>query len=157
MAQQEIDKAKAVIHKHVIAAAAAGAVPIPGVDLALLTGAQLNMVRRLAQIYGVEFKPERGRALVVAFVGSIAPLASASVVKAIPLLGTLVGGVSWLALAGASTYAVGKVFIQHFESGGTLLTLDSEKVMDYYREQLHGYQRAQARDGDSEDYEGVEP
>ena len=86
-----------------------------------------------------------------------APLASASVVKAIPLLGTLVGGVSWLALAGASTYAVGKVFIQHFESGGTLLTLDPEKVMDYYREQLHGYQRAQARDGDSEDYEGVEP
>ena len=68
--------------------------------------------------------------------GSIAPLASASVVKAIPLLGTLVGGVSWLALAGASTYAVGRVFVQHFESGGTFLTLDPEQVRAHYREEF---------------------
>ena len=36
-------------------------------------------------------------------------------------------------LTGASTYAVGRVFIQHFESGGTFLTLDPDKVKAHYR------------------------
>ena len=35
-------------------------------------------------------------------------------------------------LAGAATYAVGKVFIQHFESGGTFLNFNPESVRGYY-------------------------
>ena len=37
---------------------------------------------------------------------------------------------------GASTYAIGRVFIQDLESGGTFLTLDPAKVERYNREQL---------------------
>jgi len=40
------------------------------------------------------------------------------------------------AVAGASTYAVGQVFIQHFESGGTFLDFDPEKVKGYFAEQF---------------------
>ncbi|MCP4106117.1 MAG: hypothetical protein GY749_11350 [Desulfobacteraceae bacterium] len=36
--------------------------------------------------------------------------------------------------ASASTYALGKIFIQHFASGGTFLTFDPEKVKAYYAE-----------------------
>jgi len=38
--------------------------------------------------------------------------------------------------AGAVTYAVGKVFHQHFASGGTFLSFDPDKVRDYYAEML---------------------
>ena len=40
------------------------------------------------------------------------------------------------AAAGASTYAVGQVFIQHFESGGTFLDFDPDKVKAYFAEQV---------------------
>ncbi len=35
-------------------------------------------------------------------------------------------------LCGAATYATGKVFIQHFASGGTFLTFDPAKVKAHY-------------------------
>jgi hypothetical protein len=55
-------------------------------------------------------------------------------------------------LGGASTYAVGRVFIQHFESGGTLLTFDPAKVRDYYTHQLDtGHKRI------AESFAGVKP
>jgi len=39
-------------------------------------------------------------------------------------------------VAGAATYTGGRVFIQHFASGGTFLTLDPDKVTNYYAEML---------------------
>ncbi|MDE2463441.1 MAG: GTPase, partial [Alphaproteobacteria bacterium] len=44
-------------------------------------------------------------------------------------------------LAAASTYALGKVFIQHFESGGTFLDMDPDKVSAYFKEQYE-YKRS---------------
>ncbi len=54
----------------------------------------------------------------------------------IPFVGSTLGALSMPVMAGASTYAIGKVFIQHFESGGTFLTFDPKAVKDYYAEQL---------------------
>ena len=34
------------------------------------------------------------------------------------------------------TYALGKVFIQHFAAGGTFLSFDPEAVRDYFQTQL---------------------
>jgi hypothetical protein len=39
-------------------------------------------------------------------------------------------------LAGASTYAVGRVFIQHFECGGTILSFDPEKVRAHFEKEF---------------------
>ncbi|NJL59719.1 MAG: hypothetical protein HC887_08825 [Desulfobacteraceae bacterium] len=36
------------------------------------------------------------------------------------------------ASAGAMTYAVGRVFLQHFESGGTFLNFNPEEVKEHY-------------------------
>jgi hypothetical protein len=54
----------------------------------------------------------------------------------IPVVGTLLGGVAMPVLSGASTYAVGKVFIQHFASGGTFLTFDPAAVREYFMQEL---------------------
>jgi lipoate-protein ligase A len=40
------------------------------------------------------------------------------------------------AIGGAATYAIGRVFIQHFESGGTFLDFNPEKVREYFKEQF---------------------
>ena len=54
----------------------------------------------------------------------------------LPFVGYVVGGLSTPLLAGAATYAVGKVFIQHFESGGTLLDFEPAKVREYFRQEF---------------------
>ena len=48
------------------------------------------------------------------------------------ILGLVYGAI----LGGASTYAIGKVFVQHFESGGTILTFDPQRVREYYEQQF---------------------
>ena len=40
------------------------------------------------------------------------------------------------AVNGAFSYAVGRVFIRHFESGGTFLDFDADKVRGYFNEQF---------------------
>jgi uncharacterized protein (DUF697 family) len=59
-----------------------------------------------------------------------------SLAKGIPFVGPVLGAAAMPAVAGASTYAVGQVFIQHFESGGTFLDFDPDKVKAYFAEQF---------------------
>jgi hypothetical protein len=40
------------------------------------------------------------------------------------------------AFCGASAWALGKVFIRHFESGGTLLNFDPEGAKEHFKEQF---------------------
>jgi predicted exporter len=64
---------------------------------------------------------------------AIGPIAG--IATLIPGIGQAVGvthmiGVS--TIGGATTYAIGEVFIQHFEAGGTFLTFDPEKVRKHF-------------------------
>jgi hypothetical protein len=54
----------------------------------------------------------------------------------VPIIGQGAGAFSMAALCGGTTYAIGKVFIQHFESGGTFLTFDPKKVSEYFKSQF---------------------
>ncbi len=65
-----------------------------------------------------------------------------SFLKSLSPVGYVVNASLMPATTGASTYAVGKVFIQHFESGGTLLDFEPEKMRGYYEQQ---YADARAR------------
>jgi hypothetical protein len=51
-------------------------------------------------------------------------------------VGGILGAISFPIFAGASTFAVGKVFIQHFESGGTFLDFKPAEVKEYFLEQF---------------------
>lgn len=117
-----------------------GLVPVPIFDLVGITGLQLDLLRRLSNLYNVKFSRDTGKNIVASLIGggmsySIAPLL-ASAVKAIPIVGSVLGAVSMSATAGATTYALGKVFIEHFESGGTILNFDPKAVKTFYEEQL---------------------
>lgn len=120
-------------------AGAAGIIPIPIVDLAAIGGLQLQMVRRLSEIYDVPFSANRGKALIASLAGASIPTSSAigaaSVLKAIPFIGTVISTFALPALSGGATYAIGKAFMQHFASGGTFLDFSPPDYREFIKAQ----------------------
>ena len=123
-------EAESIVHKARWWAAGVGLIPFPVVDLAALTTVQVVMLRKLCDLYEVPFSEHWGRNVVSALVGSVIP----SQLKTIPGVTSLVGILASPGFNLASTHAVGKVFIQHFESGGTLLTFEPARMKNYFRE-----------------------
>ena len=130
-----------VIKNYAYGSLAVGLVPIPLIDLVALTALQLKLIHRLSTFYGVPFSEERGKKIIASLVGASVPLgltrAACSIFKIIPFIGLTASVVAMSGLSAASTYAIGKVFVKHFESGGTFLNLDPTKVKDYYQEQFN--------------------
>ena len=121
--------------------AAAGLVPVPIIDMVAITGVQVSMLRALAGLYGVPFSQERGRALVAALLGGLMPTLAGhqiltTVAQRLTIVGTLFGMASVSGFAVAATYAVGRVFTAHFESGGTLLDLNVDTARQRVRTHL---------------------
>jgi len=134
------DDAQELIRKSMYVSMAAGLVPVPLFDFLAIGAIQIEMLRRLSHLYGVTFMEGKVKNILAALIGgsfpsSFAPV-FAGITKMIPVVGTTIGAVTLPLIAGASTYAVGKVFIQHFESGGTFLTFDPKSVRAYYAEQF---------------------
>lgn len=124
------------IHDHVLYAMGGAAVPVPLIDLAAVTAVQLDLVRDLAAIYGVPYDLRAGRAVITSIVGASLPRIGASVVKALPGAGMLLGAFTQVALSGATTWAVGKVFQHQFAAGATLATLRVERARLLFRDYM---------------------
>ncbi|MCI5179794.1 MAG: DUF697 domain-containing protein [Candidatus Electrothrix sp. AW3_4] len=134
---RKLDK---IIKNHTLSAIGVGLIPAPAVDFAGLLVIQSNMIREIAKQYNVPFIKEAAKNALTSLIGS-AFLANAmpifsSMIKVIPVIGQTIGMVTMPISCGASTYATGKVFIRHFESGGDLVSFDSEKMKAYYKEML---------------------
>jgi uncharacterized protein (DUF697 family) len=142
-------QARRIITRHMWLAMGAGLLPLAFLDYAMITGVQLRMLRQLSHNYQVPFSRHRGKTIIAALLGTIIPLsltnALASVVKMVPVAGAVIGGMSVAIFAGATTYAIGKIFLQHFESGGTFLDLEPATVREYFRQEFEKGQRL-ARD-----------
>jgi len=134
--QAKLDLSHATVKKYMWWSMGAGLIPVPLVDIATVSGVQLKMLSELAKIYDVKFSKNAGKSIISALIGGISADALSksyitSAVKSIPIIG-IVGSVSMPIFSGAATWAIGKVFIQHFASGGTFLDFDPKKVKDYF-------------------------
>ncbi|MEB4591263.1 DUF697 domain-containing protein [Candidatus Thiothrix sp. Deng01] len=139
-----------IVRKHMAVGMTLSLAPIPILDVAALTGAQLNMLDNLSAHYGVDFNKERGKSLVVAMLcGSLpttALMALSSISKAIPGIGSIGGNLGLSAVAGGVIFAVGKVFIRHFEAGGSLENFDGKQAQAEFQQALReGKQLAVAK------------
>jgi uncharacterized protein (DUF697 family) len=109
------------------------------------------MLRRISQIYDVPFSDNRGKALIAALAGSMIPATSgigaASVLKAVPIFGTIVGAFVMPVLSAGATYAIGKAFIQHFASGGTLLDFNPPDYRDFIKAHKEMWDSRSTRSG----------
>lgn len=117
----------------------AGFIPLPLVDAVAVGGLQVQMLRRLSQIYDKPFSENVGKALIVSLAGSLIPetsaIGAASMLKAMPIVGTIAAGFVMPALSAGATYAIGKAFIQHFVSGGTLLDFNPPDYREFIKAQ----------------------
>jgi len=134
-------EAEKLVKKYMYGGAAAGIIPVPLVDMAAITAVQVKMVHSMSEIYGVSFSETVVKSIIGALLGSVTAgavggAAAGAFIKFIPGIGTLLGMLSMPAFAGAVTYAVGKVFIQHFETGGTLLDFEPDKMRGYFEEEF---------------------
>ena len=127
--------AEKVIRQHVIWSVGAGLVPLPLVDFLAVTGIQVDLIRQLCTLYGVRFQESEGKVWVGALTGGAVARIGASALKALPGLGSLIGGLSMSIASGASTYAVGQVVVNHLEAGGTMQNLDVEAAKRRYADE----------------------
>jgi uncharacterized protein (DUF697 family) len=129
--------ADGIIRNHTIWSMGAGFIPILIADIFAVSALQLDMIRQLCKVYDIDYEETRGKAIVTSLTGAtIARLGARSVIKLIPGLGSIIGGVTVSIFAGASTYALGEVFKSHFASGGTILDFDPERVKKFYKEKF---------------------
>lgn len=124
----------------------AGLIPVPWVDLVAVSSVQLKMLAEVSKVYGVPFQENSGKAAISSLVGFVLPHAMAfggigSLLKAIPVVGVLAGAPAMGLFSGAYTWALGNVFIQHFESGGTFLNFNPEQVKEYFQKQFEEGQK----------------
>jgi uncharacterized protein (DUF697 family) len=145
MTEKELG-ANRIVNKFVLYSGAAGLVPIPIFDIAAITGVQLKMLGDLARNYQIPFSHDRGKSIVSALLGGLVSTKLGfgelgSLMKGVPVVGSILGMFTTTIFASAATYAIGRVFIQHFESGGTFLDFDPDKVRKYFAEE---YEKAKS-------------
>jgi uncharacterized protein (DUF697 family) len=129
-----------IVKRNAIYSAGVGIFAIPVVNVAGVAALQIKMLRELAAHYDVPFKQDRVKSIVTSLLGGIISTRLGyglfAPISHLPLIGPLVGVATLPFFAGGATWAVGKVFIQHFASGGTFLDFDPEKVRGYFSEQF---------------------
>jgi uncharacterized protein (DUF697 family) len=130
--------AETVIRNHVIwSMGASFLIPIPIADVFAVSALQLDMIRQLSRVYEIDFAESQGKAIITSLTSSTLARAGArSLIKLVPGLGTIIGGVTVSIFNGASTYALGEVFKRHFDSGGTILDFDTERLKKLYKEKF---------------------
>jgi hypothetical protein len=77
------------------------------------------------------------KAIITALTSSgLAKMGARAAIKFIPGIGSVIGGVAMSVLSGASSFALGEVFKKHFETGGTVLDLDLNRLKKVYSEKF---------------------
>jgi len=129
--------ADTIIKNHIIWSMGAGLIPVPIVDFFAVSGIQLDMIRQLCKLYDQDFRESEGKAIITSLTGSgLARMGAKAMIKFIPGIGSVIGGVTMALLAGASSYALGEVFKKHFSTGGTFLDFDPKRLKKLYNEKF---------------------
>jgi uncharacterized protein (DUF697 family) len=146
MSNERITDANKIVSRYALWAAGGGLIPVPTLDIAAIVAVQIKMVSDLSKLYGVPFSQDRAKTVVGALIGGVLPGALAgsslavlgTVIKLIPIVGTAVGMAVSSGFAYALTQAVGKIFVMHYETGGSLLNFEPEKVRGHFEAEFKG-------------------
>lgn len=137
-AEERLTAGEAILRRNVLWAVGAGILPLPLFDMLAVTAIQVKLIKQLSDLYGVTFREDLAKKLVASLLTGVVGVGlgiglAASLSKMIPVIGTVLGAVTLPVIAGAATHATGKVFIMHFESGGTLLDFDVKAMRAHFK------------------------
>jgi uncharacterized protein (DUF697 family) len=117
-------QARAIVARHATYSAVSGIVPLPLANAAGITTIIIRMVKMLSDLYGVPFERDRARAIIVGLVGGTMPSGLGAVTTSALFYVVPSGALMGLAVSSitavACTRSIGRIFIEHFESGATL-------------------------------------
>lgn len=112
-------------------------VPIPFFDVASVMAIQLKMINELSYEYDIDFNKNINKSVLISLLGGITTdylgKQTFGMLASRFALGVDFKQVSTSLWAGAITYAIGKVFQAHFESGGELMDFRFKN----YKKQIH--------------------
>jgi uncharacterized protein (DUF697 family) len=118
-------------------ASVAGCVPVPFLGAAAIGAVQLKMISELCLIYGVPFHNKIVRSTLLSLTASTMTEytsrgISSVVARCVPLLGSSLAILVQPLMAYTSTYALGAVFINHFESDANINAATITKLTPLY-------------------------
>ena len=129
-------QAMALVKSYVPWSVAAGILPLPAIDMLALTAVELRMLAKLSEMYGVPFMEHGVRNIVASLLGTVISTnvgaGLGSLLKVVPVVGPIIGFAALPGLYSAATYAIGRVFVTHFEAGGTFLDFDPQKTRAHF-------------------------
>ncbi|MFC1679012.1 YcjF family protein [Elusimicrobiota bacterium] len=134
-------KAGELVRKYMLWSMGFSLVPIPVADTIAVAGVQLKMLGAISALYRIPFSENRAKSIIAALGGGVVSISIANNVAwyslhFIPLVGMALRLFAAPVLAGAFTHAIGKVFIHHYELGGTLLDFSPKKSKAYFAEEF---------------------
>lgn len=139
--ESRVKDAQALVRRHALMAAGVGVLPLPLLDFLGISLLQIKMLRELAARYDVAFSEQVAKKIIAALVAGLGSAGlgfalAGSLAKFVPLIGANLGALSVPVVAGAFTLATGRVFIAHFESGGTVLNFDPQAIRAHFRDEF---------------------
>ncbi|MFT4536402.1 MAG: hypothetical protein ACI9P5_003778 [Saprospiraceae bacterium] len=133
------EESNAIILKAVGKSSSISAIPIPLLDVAVVTYIQVDMVQKLAELHGVVV--ENKNKLIVS--SAISALLSKFISEAVSSLASQSSLTTFLSdslvkasISGFVTTITGEVYKKHFELGGTLEDISASIYVEYFKEQM---------------------
>lgn len=128
---ETMTEARAIVKRYAYYGSGVGIVPFPIAEVLTVNAVQYAMIQKLAVCYGIPFKEQRLKSLISSLMSGVvgASIIYGPITKALTVftgLGWFLGAGVSIGVSGAITLALGKLFIDHFESGGSFLDLDIE-------------------------------
>jgi uncharacterized protein (DUF697 family) len=100
-------KADFIINSSTSLAVAAAVIPFPVADVVAITGVQINLLISLGHLYGKAINRHTAKGLIGVALAGPTGMYLSSLAKTIPGVGTILGGMAQMLIAGTITYSLG--------------------------------------------------
>jgi len=135
-----------IINQHAAISFGIGALPFPVLDMVALSAVQLTMIKRIGDLYEDKITSSVGNKIISTLIASVVPYSVAqgtlgSLIKGVPLVGGVLGLVTYPVFASASTLALGNIFKRHYEKGGTVIDFNPAHYASDY---VNAFRKEQA-------------
>lgn len=122
-----------LINLHTGMAVAAAVVPIPLADATMIIGIQVSMIIRIATYYDKVWDIKTVRSFATNIVAASTGIWVASLIKFIPVVGSIGGGILQMSIAGSITYLLGLAVDDIYRHGKPLNKKSFDDVKDKYK------------------------
>ena len=124
-----------MVRRYVLISAGAGLITLPIIDVSALAAVHVALIKELTEYYGHEFSEHAARNIVIAIgasliPGSIGSILGRKLLRALPFIDPVTALATMSGFSAFVSYSLGRIFVEHFERGGTLENFDVEHLHD---------------------------